>query len=392
MGTVFTPPAAGATGAVHRPAAASAGFRPAAAGQAERSQGASARLQRALRALVAMPDGPPGVIAIVQRGGQRKVYTAGIANATTRTPLSLGQHMRMASASKAFSGAVALSLVSRGVLHLGDTIGRVLPSLPRAWAAVTLRELLQHTSGLPDFTASKAFHRRVRRAPRTPIAPRKLLGFVAGKRLQFIPGTQYKYDNSDNIAVAMMARAATRKSYDQLLRNLVYRALGLARTSLPAGSGMPRPYMHGYARSPGQPLEDVSTAFAGSLSWASGGLVSTPADWNTFIRGYAGARLFSRAVQAQQLRVIPGSSGPAGPGRNSAGLGIFRYRTRCGTVYGHTGNILGYTQFAGATRTGRDSVTVSATEQVNETHLAGVYRALRRAEGLAVCAALRPRR
>ena len=63
----------------------------------------------------------------------------------------------LASVSKAFSGAVALSLVADGKLSLGDTVGRVLPGLPRAWSKVTLRELLQHTSGVPDYTGTKAF-------------------------------------------------------------------------------------------------------------------------------------------------------------------------------------------------------------------------------------------
>ena len=125
--------------------------------------------------------------------------------------------------------------------------------------------------------------------------------------------------------------------------------------------------------------------------WASGGIVSTPLELNRFIRAYAGAKLFSRNVQAQQLRFVPGNSEPSGPGQNSAGIGIFRYRTRCGTVYGHTGNFFGYTQFAAATLNGRRSVTVSINEQLNQTSTGqalAVFRRLRAAEATAVCAAL----
>ena len=134
----------------------------------------------------------------------------------------------------------------------------------------------------------------------------------------------------------------------------------------------------------------ISAAFA----WASGGIVSTPADLNRFIRGYVGARLFSRRLQARQLRFVAGNSEPIGPGTNSAGLGIFRYRTRCGTVYGHTGNILGYTQFMAATLNGRRSVTASVSEQITNGSRGAklaAFRRLRRIETDAVCLALRGR-
>ena len=87
-------------------------------------------LQRALNKLVAMPSGPPGVIVIVQHGGWRAVYQAGTASLAQPRPLATTDHERLASVSKAFNGAVALSLVSRGKLRLSDTIGRWLPGSP----------------------------------------------------------------------------------------------------------------------------------------------------------------------------------------------------------------------------------------------------------------------
>ncbi len=122
--------------------------------------------------------------------------------------------------------------------------------------------------------------------------------------------------------------------------------------------------------------------------------MSTPADLNAFIRGYVGGALFDLGTQAQQRQVVEGGgSEPPGPGENSAGLGIFRYETRCGTVWGHTGNISGYTQFMAASPDGRRSVTVSVNEQLTPRLGApGVFEALRRAEELAVCAALAKRK
>jgi len=130
---------------------------------------------------------------------------------------------------------------------------------------------------------------------------------------------------------------------------------------------------------------DVS-AISASGPWASGGIVSTPADLNAFARGYIGAVLFSHQVQQQQLTWIDGESSYPGPGKNSAGLGVFRYETRCGTVYGHTGNIPGYSQFFAATLDGERSVTVSVNEALSEAVKPEIMQQLRGVDEQAVCA------
>jgi D-alanyl-D-alanine carboxypeptidase len=351
---------------------------------------ADAALTRALNGLVAMRGGPVGVVAVVQRGRRPSLFRAGVADLRTGRQIGANDFMRIASVSKAFSGAVALSLVSQGRLSLDDTIGGRLPSLPKAWAQVTLREALQHTSGLPDYTTSKKFGAELQKAPHSEPSLRKLVSFVEREPLVFTPGTHYTYSNTDNLVVALMVQAATRRSYEQELASQVFGPLGLHRTSLPAGFRLRSPFVHGYDY-PSPDREDQSTLV--SMAWlsASGGIVSTPAELNRFIRGYVSGRLFGRSVQRQQLRLVNGDSEPIGPGANKAGLGIFRYQSRCGTVYGHTGNFLGYTQFAASTLDSGRSVTVSANEQLNQTYTGQrlrVFRRLRAVEEDAVCAAL----
>src|SRR5918998_4773870 len=90
------------------------------------AKGPDAALDRALKDLVAMEGGPPGVIAVVQRGEHREVHTFGVRNIKSGLPIRVDDHMRIASVAKAFSGAVALSLVSKGALSLNDTIGKLL--------------------------------------------------------------------------------------------------------------------------------------------------------------------------------------------------------------------------------------------------------------------------
>jgi D-alanyl-D-alanine carboxypeptidase len=355
----------------------------------EQAKGADAALDRALKDLVAMEGGPPGVIAVVQRGQHRKVHTFGVRNIKSGLPMRIHDRMRIASAAKAFSGAVALSLVSKGKLSLQDTIGeRLRELLPEAWWEVTLRQLLNHTSGIPDFAGDEGVADAFVASPKKAPPPEELLSLMEEVDLLFDPGSEYHYSNSDNIVVALMVEAATGTSYEEQLRERVYKPLGLRKTTLPRGTNLRKPFIHGYSSQ--DPPEDLSEDFAAGWAWASGGIVSTPADLNDFIRGYVGGKLFDERTQAKQRRVIEGaSSDPPGPGKNSAGLAIFRYETRCGTVWGHTGNTAGYTQFAAASAEGRRSVTVSINAQHTPTIGSPVvFKALRRAEGLAVCAAL----
>lgn len=190
-------------------------------------------LQKQLNDLVRTAGGPPGVIALMRQGDRTAVYRAGVADTRIGRPPRTTDHMRIASVAKAFSGAVALRLVDRHKLDLDDTIGERLPSLPAAWHQVTLRQLLSHTSGLPDFSTAPAFLEILQEDPRHHFDSRRLLDFVADRDLLFPPGSKYEYSNSDNIAVALMAEAVTGQRYEQLLEQLVYRPLHLRQTSLP---------------------------------------------------------------------------------------------------------------------------------------------------------------
>ena len=349
---------------------------------------ADAALQRALDAFVKRSDGSPGISVVVQRGSSPTLFTAGVADTSTKQPIAIGDAVRMASVAKAFSGAAAVSAVADGKLKFDDTIGQVLPNQPAAWADVTLAQLLQHTSGIPDFSQVTAFQDALKASLTVAPPPEQLLSYVAGDPLKFTPGSKYEYSNSDNILVALMVAAVDGTSYEDALGARVYQPLGLTATSLPAGVELPTPFVHGYQPDPPNAAEDVSEVVAAGWAWASGGVVSTPEDANLFARGYASGKLTDAATQKQQFTFRPGKSEPTGPGTNAAGLGIFRYRTSCGTVYGHTGNTLGFTQFIASTRDGKRSTVVTVNTQLTPERNPKPFAALHTIYGLAVCSAL----
>lgn len=359
-----------------------------ASGGARGSGSASSALDNAIEKFVSRRGGPPGIAVVVQRGDAIQLHTAGVADVTTEAAPLIDDHVRLASVAKAFSGAAALAAVADGALSLDDTIGARLPDLPSTWSDITLRQLLGHTSGIPDFSKTEAFQDAVRESLLVPPPPVDLLTYVADEPLEFESGSEYRYSNSDNIVVGLMLEAVTGQSYPDVLNANVYSRLGLVSTTLPTDAAVPDPYMHGYAVDPPDPPEDVSELIAAGWSWASGGLVSTPTDANAFVRGYVVGGTTDEATRAQQFEFRSGKSEPPGPGKNGAGLAIFRYRTDCGTVYGHTGNTPGYTQFIAASEDGSRSATVSVNAQITPTTDRKSFPTLRRIFGLAVCAAM----
>lgn len=344
-------------------------------------------VKRGLERLVGTEGGPPGAIATIYCDGRMTVLRAGRANVKRRGAPRPTDHMRIASVAKAFSGAVALSLVRDGRLGLDDTIAQRLGGMPEAWGAVTVRQMLNHTSGLPDYTKSKGFIRQAERNPRGFVSPLEVIGWVRADPLEFAPGSRYEYSNTDNIVIGLIVEAITGQSYGSALEQIVFGPAKLNHTSFPAKLALPRPFIHGYVVEPREAPVDVSTFLSPSGAWASGAIVSTPLDLNAFIRSYLGLEFFSTAQQQEQMRFVAGGeSSPPGPGKNSAGLALFRYETKCGTVYGHTGNFPGYVQWAAATADGTRAVTTSLNIPAPTGRLLGQ---LRRVQTTAVCALLR---
>jgi D-alanyl-D-alanine carboxypeptidase len=343
-----------------------------------------AEVLKGLEGLVTSPGGPPGAIATLSRNGKLTTLSTGRADIEKKGAPRATDHMRIASVAKAFSGAVAFNLVRAGKLRLDDTIGEVLPTLPGAWSAVTLAQLLRHTSGLPDYTKSDGFKHQAGTTPAAYVSPAKVISWVAKDPLLFKPDSKYEYSNTDNIVVGLMVEAVTQQTYANELQQIVFGPSKLTQTTLPSKIQMPLPFIHGYNPATAtEGAQDSSEFINPSGAWASGGIVSTPQNLNSFIRADLGLKYFDAAQQKQQMNWwVGGESSPPGPGKNSAGLALFRYQTKCGTVYGHTGNFPGYTQFAAATADGSRGITTTLNIPAPTGRL---LAQLRRVQVTAVC-------
>lgn len=344
----------------------------------------NSRLQHQIEALVAMKAGPPGIAMLIGRDGHREFFGAGTAGGKLLPRPDL--RFRIASVAKGFNAYLAAKLAKRG-LTFATTLGASIPGTLPAAEAVTLRQLLQHTSGLADYIRAPAFVEDFVADPTAYLSPLQLIGFVSDAPLEFAPGSEYHYSDTDNVAAALMEEKTSGMPYQQLLAKLVFKPLGMGYSSLPATPKMARPFLHGYDVEPGKQPEDVSEALNPAGAWASGGIVSTPLDLSSFVRSYVPTML--HATEGLDGPFRPGSSSPPGPGKNSAGLGIFRYRTACGTVYGHTGSFPGYRVFIAASANGKRSVVFVANAQIVPGQGSPkVAKAITKVQAQAVCRAL----
>jgi D-alanyl-D-alanine carboxypeptidase len=348
---------------------------------------AATKLQRSLDAIVASPGAPPGISVLIQRDGARQFLRAGVADVKAKRPPTPRDHYRIASIAKAFNALLAVN-GGAGSLPLTETVGSRIPGMLPLADEVTLLHLLQHTSGIADYIRTRAFTKALTSDLSRYFAPTELTDFVKDTPLSFPPGTNYHYSDTDNIAAGLMEEAVSGRSYEDLLASEIFGPLGMRASSLPNTVRIARPLMHGYEVELGKKPEDVSELLSPSGAWASGGIVSTPNDMARFLPVYVPTVL--RAFRQVGGAFRPGDSSPPGPGRNFAGPGIFRYRSACGTVFGHTGSFPGYRLFAAASADGTRSIVFVANAQVVPgSGSAKVSEAIRRLQVRLVCRALR---
>jgi len=222
--------------------------------------------------------GTPGVaLAILRQGAAApEVHVSGLADVEQNTRLAPDAAFRIGSVTKLFTAALVLGLVDEGRLSLDETMAAHFPQLPSA-GRITVRMLLQHTSGLRDFLDIPAFQASMAR----PWSQKELLELVAREPLEFPPGRRLSYSNSGYLVLGLLAEQVTGRPYAELLRQRVTVPLGMAATRLADDRELTPRRAHGYdlAADNGAPRLVNPALMSMAPPGFSGGLLSTPADF-----------------------------------------------------------------------------------------------------------------
>jgi D-alanyl-D-alanine carboxypeptidase len=287
-------------------------------------------------------SGLPGVVAVASRPGFDWEGAAGRANVETGEPMTVEHRFRVASVTKLFIAAAVLQLVGEGSLALDGDATPIVPG-------VTVRQLLNHTSGVPNFDDDLvAFFEPYRRDPahRSELGPREVLGLALERPRLFAPGEGWAYTGSNYQALGLLVEGTTGSPLGDELSRRIFEPLGLGATDLPAETWPVQRLARAYAPAdnpmfpgPGPGPVDM-TELDLPFNWVGGGIVSTGRDIARFLQALLGGELLADDLRAEMLRTVPADWDES----DGYGLGICevtslmgKAASPCGAAWGHLG-------------------------------------------------------
>lgn len=312
-----------------------------------------AAVQKALDDVVAL--GAQGVQVRLTDGRQQLTARAGAAERGSSRPVPLNGRYRIGSITKTFVSVVVLQLVGEGKVELDQPISRHLPGLLPDGDRITVRMLLQHTSGLHDYTADLFADLADFETLRWRTwQPSELIALSTAEPLDFEPGSRWSYSNTNYVVLGELIAKLTGRPYGDAVERRVLKPLGLRDTSVPGTRvDVPGPHAHGYLRyAPGKFTD--ATRLNPSMAHAAGEMISTTADTDRFVDALLGGELLEPALLAEMLRTSELSP--------DYGLGVERVDVPCGKVaHGHSGGIPGYSSLVISTDDTRQRLELSVT-------------------------------
>jgi D-alanyl-D-alanine carboxypeptidase len=294
----------------------------------------------------------------------------GVADLATGRRMRPGLAFRAGSITKSFTATVVLQLAAERRLRLDDTIERWLPGVLPYGRAVTVRALLQHTSGVPDYWEAGPDPLNVSfvndpAARARQYSPYELVERVSGEPPDFPAGSRIEYSNTNYVLLGLIVERATGRSLGREIRRRILRPLHLHDTRFPTSrTALPRPFTRGYSHlfdaeglPAAGPLIDV-TEYNPSALWAMGNVLSTLDDLRRFYAALLAGRLLPPHLTALMKQTRPNQTAewPEGIGM---GLGLWSWDLPCGIrIYGHEGEVPGSNTWAFGTADGRRMVVM----------------------------------
>ncbi|MDV6260794.1 serine hydrolase domain-containing protein [Rhodococcoides yunnanense] len=307
-------------------------------------------VQAALDALV--DAGSVAAVAQVRDGESTWSGAAGLVERGGTEAASAEDEVRIASVTKSMVATVVLQLVDEGKLQLDQPVDELLPGLlPKP---VTVRQLLDHTSGVPDYLTGFDSAADIASRSGDVVTDDELIDAALALPWPTDPGSAFVYSNTNYVLLGRIAADLDGKSIGQSLQDRIFDPLEMADTTYPTDAAIADDALHGYVLENGT-YTDV-TDFDASI-WSSGAaVVSTVGDLNTFFRGlFDGTLIPQNLIDAMQVLTPTGY-----------GLGLLLGGDACNPgsgelVFGQRGNGFGYRTFAFSSPDGQRQVSLAWT-------------------------------
>jgi D-alanyl-D-alanine carboxypeptidase len=303
----------------------------------------AAALQAALDDVVRA--GSPGAVVFVRDGDEMIRLASGRGNLEPDTAMDIENPARVGGITKSFTATVVLQLVDDGVIALDDTVEHWLPGVLPNGDGITVRQLLNHTSGLYNYSSDPEVLAPYMEGDLThPFDPADGVQVAAEHDPLFAPGTALAYSNTNYLLLAMIVEAATGNSFESELTARIFEPLGLDHTSYAMSPEISDPHTHGYIILEGQPPIDA-TPWNPAQFGASGAILSTADDVAHFYEALLQGELLSADTLASMMTIDPVATGgvpDAGILGGGWGLGVLREDFPCGIAWGHDSETPGY--------------------------------------------------
>jgi D-alanyl-D-alanine carboxypeptidase len=263
--------------------------------------------------------GAESALVLIRDGKEVVTAASGNRAAGSPAPARPDDRFRAGSATKSLVATVVLQLWEDGTLDLNAPLGQYLPGVLPYGDAVTIRQLLQHTGGVPDYV-DDALINNVLEDPAREWTPDEILRRIVALPRDTASIGRYAYASSNYVLLGRLVEHLTAQPLDRVLTERVLRPASMRHTTFPTTGRISGPHVHGYLPTSATVLDVTTTS--PSWAWATGDMITTTSD-----------------LAEMQTTV------PVGPGEDY-GLGLQRWDFGCGTAWGHTGSIPGYTTLA----------------------------------------------
>lgn len=272
----------------------------------------------------------PGLTIVVRKGDALFARAYGFMDAEAQIPARAEAIYQIGSISKQFTAAAILRLVEQRKLGVDDPARTYLPELDSRFDAITIRHLLNHTSGVRDYNAQLL-------SPYEPKTQQEIVALITSGPPLFAAGTRFLYSNSGYFLLGMILERVSSRTYEQFVRETFFAPLGLGNTSY-CGASAPSP--DGYLLLPNAAATRITSADM-SLVYAAGAVCSTAVDlakWNA-------ALVSGRVVSPESYARMVNESVPMFVGTRY-GFGLIVDRLDGRKRVWHDGSILGFMSYS----------------------------------------------
>ena len=301
---------------------------------------ARATLRRTVDSLVAnaLREGPVAAMSVAVVRGKDTIVMKGYGLADVENDVSATAQTvyRIGSITKQFTAAAVLQLIEQKKISLDDSLGKHLPTAPAGWRGVPIRQLLNHTSGIPSYTSAGP---RWMSRMRLDLPHDSLLAIIAGDTMDFAPGSQWRYNNTGYYLLGMLIERVTGRPYADIVRDQLGQPLGLRATMYCELRPIIKHRAQGYQVGAADKLVNADP-LSMSQPFSSGALCSTVGDLVAWQRALAGGRVVKPASYAAMTT-------PEGAAAGSRyGFGLVSDTMAGRTRIQHGGGINGFNSMA----------------------------------------------